>query len=137
MTICIRRILMACAAAVALHPVSVQGCEYYAEHFIIGHPWSDPAPAQSPAVPVYMHFEQIEADDRFIGASTPVAARVELRGATELRLRSGSEVELEAGHAHLVLIDTSTALHFGRQYPLALEFERAGVVEVEFIVGEH
>jgi len=132
---------LALAMAVCAGFAPTWGHEYYANHFQIIHPWSQPAPARASGVAIFMEFTQVESADRLLGASTSVAGRVEFvqpAGHEQgIVLEPGREVSLGPTSAHLVMHDLNTQLHYGRQYPLTLLFEKAGTVEVEFIVGEH
>lgn len=94
-----------------------------------------------------MEFTQISSADRLLGAFTPVADRVELIQSTErsaqvaaeqrIELEPGRDVSLSPTTGHLVMRGVNTQLHEGRQYPLTLIFEKAGAVDVEFVVGDH
>lgn len=143
-----RRILRtAMAATLCAAFVPAWACEYYAEHFQIIHPSSTPAASGASSVVISMEFTQISSADRLLGAFTPVADRVELIQSTERSAQVASELgtELEPGHdvtlspasGHLVMRGVNTQLHEGRQYPLTLIFEKAGAVDVEFVVGDH
>jgi periplasmic copper chaperone A len=135
-----RRLLGAALATSLCAAFSPAGaCEFYAEHFQIVHPTAKPASSSESGVAIFMEFIQVEAADRLVGASTSVANRVEVRKLTEagIELKPGSDLTLDATTGHLVLHDLTTQLHEGRQYPLTLIFEKAGAVDVEFIVGDH
>ena len=87
------------------------------------------------------------AADRLIGASSPVAARVELHvhlnegGVMKMREVKGYDVpakgdfELKPGGAHLMFIDIKRPFKEGEKIPVRLKFEKAGDVPAEFHVG--
>jgi copper(I)-binding protein len=85
--------------------------------------------------------------DRLLGASSPVAARVELHvhinegGVVKMREVPGYDVpargafELKPGGAHLMFMDVRRPLKEGEKVPVKLRFEKAGEVSAEFHVG--
>jgi periplasmic copper chaperone A len=85
--------------------------------------------------------------DRLMGADTPLAQRVELhehvmsgaamsmRHRADLRLEPGADLVLAPGGTHMMLFGLSRPLKPGDRFPLILEFERAGAVTVEVVVG--
>src|SRR5712664_4917650 len=96
----------------------------------------------------YMTIRNLSASpDRLVGASSPVAARVQthvtVREGEVFRMRevkgydvpaSGS-FELKPGGAHLMLVDVKRPLKEGGKVPVTLRFKRAGEVKTEFHVG--
>jgi periplasmic copper chaperone A len=81
--------------------------------------------------------------DRLLGASTPLARRVEIHGADMSqgvnRMRPldgvavavGSLVEFKSGGAHLMLLGLSKPLQAGMVIPLTLRFQRAGSIALQ------
>ena len=86
------------------------------------------------------------APERLLGASSPLAGRVELHtSSTEdgvMRMRpldgiavpAGGEVTLRPGGMHLMLLELRQPLRAGDRVPLTLRFERAGEVAAELTV---
>jgi len=87
--------------------------------------------------------------DRLVSASTPRAERVELhtmrideQGVMRMRelangmpLPPGREVAMAPGRGeHLMLINLRQPLKAGERFPLVLQFERAGKIQVEIVV---
>ncbi len=84
--------------------------------------------------------------DRLLGASAPVADRVELHSMTMdgdvMRMRevdaidvpAGQKVELKPGGYHLMLMGLKRPLQAGTHFPLKLRFERGGEVTIEMKV---
>ncbi|PXW98088.1 hypothetical protein C7444_103182 [Sphaerotilus hippei] len=113
----------------------------------IDHPYAVPTPAGASTGAVYFrHLDNRSAHaDRLKGGRTPVAARVtvhemrmdgevmrmsalpglDLPAGTGLPMRQGS------GRYHLMLEGLKRPLKEGDRFPLVLEFERGGAVEVE------
>lgn len=130
------------ALALALAPVAapVAAHDYYTPHFQIVHPWTDPAVAGAQTLGLFMDFVQIEKDDRLLSASSPVADKIAVRVPAETAMPSvplpaGQDVVLAPEGPHLVMQGIRKDLPFGSQHPLVLVFEKAGTVEVEFVVG--
>jgi hypothetical protein len=86
--------------------------------------------------------------DRLLGATTPVAARVELhtmavdaQGVMRMREIDGialaphARIEMGPGSGmHLMLVGLKEPLKDGSSFPMTLRFERAGAVEVTVVV---
>jgi hypothetical protein len=86
--------------------------------------------------------------DRLLGATTPVAARVELhtmavdaQGVMRMREIDGialaphARIEMRPGSGmHLMLTGLKVPLKEGSSFPMTLRFERAGTVEVTVVV---
>ena len=107
--------------------------------------WSRATPPGAKVGAGYMKISASVAD-RLIGASSPVAARVELHVSEQkgdvMRMRQvkaydipvGGVFELSPGGAHLMLVDLKAPLMAGAKVPLTLRFEKAGEVKVELQV---
>jgi copper(I)-binding protein len=86
--------------------------------------------------------------DKLVRASTPAAARVEIhtmsvdaQGVMRMREVDGialapkARVQMKPGAGlHLMLIDLKVPLKEGASFPMTLQFERAGSVEVNVVV---
>jgi copper(I)-binding protein len=105
--------------------------------------WSRALPPVSQNGAVYLVLKNYAAaPDRLMGASSPVAERVEVHGhemeggmmtmrrVEAVALNPGEYVRLEPGGTHLMLIGLKQPLKQGEQIPLTLEFETASAVEV-------
>ena len=131
---------LACAALAAQ---TAQAHGFRLGAIAIGHPW---ARATAPGQPIgggYLTLDnQGKSGDRLLGASTAVAARVELHSMTMdgdvMRMRAldaidlpaGRSVALKPGGTHLMLVGLKAPLKAGEKFPLKLRFEKAGEVEV-------
>ncbi len=105
--------------------------------------WSPALPPVSENGAVYLTLKNYgDAPDRLMGASSPVAAQVEIHGHTmegglmtmrpvkSLPLNPGEYVKLEPGGRHLMLIGLKRPLKEGDQIALTLEFEKAPALEI-------
>jgi len=138
--------LLACAAcAVAAHGATVGD-------IAIGHPYATPSIAGTSNGAAYLASIENKgaAGDRLVRASTPMASRVEVhrvdldaQGVMRMREIDGvalapkAKVQMKPGGGlHLMLIGLKEPLKEDATFPMTLEFERAGKVEVKVIVGQ-
>lgn len=113
---------------------------------VLEHPWSPATPNGAPTAAAYMSIENSgRSDDRLLGGSSPVAAKVEVHemsmahGIMSMRALSGGlaipagkSVNLEpAANYHLMISGLKSALKEGTELPLTLHFAIAGDVRVE------
>ena len=118
----------------------------------IGHPYATPSIAGSPNGAAYLASIENKgaAADRLVRASSPMASRVEIhtmnvdaQGVMRMREIDGialapkAKVQMKPGMGlHLMLIGLKEPLKEDASFPMTLEFERAGKVEVKVIVGQ-
>ena len=137
--------LLGCA--LSLWPDLSGAHEYRVAGLKIEHPWSR---ATAPGVPVGVGYlvlvnESAKADE-LIGASSPLAAQVEIHvtreegGMTRMRrvervpLPPGTTVRFAPGGTHLMLTGLKRPLAAGEKVPLLLRFAGAGEQRVELEV---
>lgn len=108
----------------------------------IDQPWLRASLGSVPTSAAYMTIRS-DRPDRLLGASTPLAQRVELHNQMEhagvaqmrpvetLAIDPRSPVVLQPGGLHLMLIGLKERLIEGQAGPLVLTFERAGRVEIQ------
>ena len=115
----------------------------------IRHPWSRATPAGAKVGVGYMEIRNRgKQAERLLGASSPVAQRVEMhvtrregeviqmRQVESFPIPARQRIELQPGGGHLMLVDLARPLKKGERVPLTLRFERAGEVEIEMEVQE-
>jgi len=86
--------------------------------------------------------------DRLLSITSPVAGDVQLHEMamendvmkmraleTGIDIPAGATVELKPGGLHIMFMDVKEPFKEGRRFPATLVFEKAGPVEVEFVVG--
>ena len=142
------RVLSAAFAAFALACAMPAGAHDYALAALrIVHPYARATP---PGADVGGAFVTIDnkgsAADRLLGASSPVASRVELHtmamdnGVMRMHevpaidLPPGGEVQLKPGGLHMMLVGLKAPLAAGSSVPLRLTFEHAGSIDVDVAV---
>lgn len=138
-------LLFVAALAVA---VPALAHEYSVGALRIGHPWSRPSPVGAPAGAGYMTVTNTgSTEDRLTGGSTPVAARLEIHemsmtgGVMKMRpvtgglvIPAGDTATLAPGGYHVMFIGLKAPLKVGDHVPATLQFQKAGSVEVDFLV---
>ena len=118
----------------------------------IGHPYATPSIPGTTNGAAYLALIENKGAvaDRLVRASTPAAARVEIhtmnvdaQGVMRMREIEGialapkEKVQMKPGAGlHLMLIGLKEPLKEDATFPMTLEFERAGKVEVKVIVGQ-
>ena len=112
-------------------------------------PWSRPLPAVSANGAAYMTLmNKGDTPDRLLSVSTPAAKKAEIHNHTmegglmrmrpvgALDITPGDATVLQPGGMHVMLMGLTEPLVEGRSFPLTLNFERAGSVEVKVMIFE-
>jgi copper(I)-binding protein len=146
-----KTLLGALAAALAIAGVQAQAHDYKAGGVRVGHPYATPSIPGAPNGAAYLATLENGGAiaDRLLRASTPVAARVELHtmamdgGVMRMREVEGvpigpkETVTMRPGQGfHLMLMQLKAPLKAGDTFPLTLEFEKGGKVEVRVDVQQ-
>jgi hypothetical protein len=133
-------------AALAIAPAVAQ--DYKAGAIKIEAPWLRATPSGAKVAGGYMKLYNTGSEaDRLVGGSASVAGGFEVHemrmdGSVMtmrelpdgLELPPGKSVELKPGSYHLMLTDLKQKLKEGDKVKGTLQFEKAGKVEVEYIV---
>lgn len=128
---------LSCSAALAAH-------EYSAGDLHIEHPWARELPPNAPVGAAYfvIHNKSVEAD-RLISAQSPIADKAELhthvhvgevmkmQRIESVALPAGGEARFAPGGNHVMLFGLKQPLVAGEEFPLTLQFEKAGTLEVQ------
>ena len=109
----------------------------------IDRPWSFALPPVSPNGAAYFRIENRgQASDRLVSVHSPIADRAEIHthemdgGVMTMRrvhwveAPAQGEVTFGPGGLHVMLLGLKEPLVAGERYPLVLEFEKAGTIEV-------
>jgi len=110
---------------------------------VIRQAWSRATIASVDTGAVYLEIDNAgQAADRLVGVSTPVAAMAhlhmtEMQGNTAsmkamdgVDIPAGGKVVLQPQKSHVMLMGLSAPLKKGTSFPLTLEFEKAGKIDV-------
>ena len=143
---------LAGAAALALALTSAAAWAHGANagDIAIAHPFATPSLAGTTSGAAYLATLENTGTsaDKLVRASTPVAARVEIhtmavdaQGVMRMREIDGialapkAKVQMRPGTGmHLMLVGLKEPLKEGATFPMTLQFERAGTVEVKVVV---
>lgn len=111
-------------------------------------PWTRATPPGAKVGAGFMQLRSAGAADRVVGASSPLAGRVEMhvtiREGDVMKMRevkafdvpAGGTFELKPGGAHLMLMDLKGAFKQGDKVPLTLKLEKGGELKLELSVEE-
>jgi periplasmic copper chaperone A len=138
----------AVALALAWSSASAHAHDYKAGGLLIDHPWARATPQGTTVGAGYLTVRNRgKTADRLLSAATPIAGKVEIHqmavkdGVATMRpveggipIAPGKSIELKAGGYHLMLMDLKEPLKAGEKVPGSVVFEKAGKVEVEFVV---
>jgi len=109
-------------------------------------PWTRATPPGAKVGAGFMQLRNAGAADRVVGASSPVAGRVEMhvtmregdvmkmREVKSYEIPAGGSFELKPGGAHLMLMDLKRPLKQGEKLPLTLKLEKGGELKLELSV---
>jgi len=124
-----------------LLPWSAGAHDYLTPNFRIVHPWAMPSAASDTSAGVFLHFDEITADDSLIGAHSSAADKVEIRRADKtlkaVDLPAGKRVDLNPWGTHLMLVGLKGPLELGRTYPLTFVFKSSAEIRTQISVGGH
>lgn len=138
------------AAAAALAASTLSHAQHYTAGDIhVYDVFARPTVSHQPTGGAYAGLENTgKTADKLVAASSPVAKRVEIHTMSmdgnvmkmkevgEIELKPGAEIVMKPGDGyHLMLIGLTQRLKAGETFPMTLEFEKAGKVEVTVQVG--
>ena len=129
----------AIGAAAALAPIAASAHSYKLGSLQIGHVWAKPAAKGADAIVYGPIFNTASDPAALEGASSPVAAKTELRSAAdgankrldEIALPPGKPVALAPWREHIVLTGLKKPLKSGDAVDLDLDFGKAGKLSVK------
>jgi len=141
------RLVAICAILLALESNSFAD-DYHAGALRIDHPWSRAVPKGANVAGGYLVIENGgNMPDRLLGGTSEISGRVEIHEMTMeggvmkmrplaggLEIAPGNKVTLDPGGLHLMFFDLKTPPVEGKPFKAKLNFEKAGNVDVEFVV---
>jgi copper(I)-binding protein len=141
-----RRIL-ALALGAALLAGAAQAHSFVVGALDIGHPWSRPAAQGGNGAGFLSVTSRSKVGDRLVSVASPISARVEIHESMVmdgkammhprpggLPVPAGGKAEMKPGGWHLMFIGLKKPLAIGDRFPATLTFQKAGKVQVEFVV---
>jgi copper(I)-binding protein len=120
----------------------------FAADIKIDDAWARPTLGQARNGAAYLTITTTGAPDRLVAASAPVAGKTELHTMTmnnnvmqmrpvdAIQVTPGTDVKLQPGGLHVMLLDLKSPLKPGDKFPLTLKFERGGEVQVQVEVRQ-
>lgn len=112
-------------------------------HITVKQPWARATPGGAKIGAAYMALSNNgDTSDRLLGAATPVATQVQFHRHTEkdgisrmrevktVEIAPHAEVAMKPGGMHVMLVGLKQSLKEGDTFPLTLQFERAGRIEI-------
>lgn len=141
-------IRFAAAIAAVVITTSAIAQEFRVGSIKIELPWIRATPTGAKVAGGFMRIENTgTVPDRLIGGSVAVAGRFEVHEMTMidnvmkmrelaggLEIKPGHSVELRPGSYHVMFVDLQGTLKEGDKIKGTLRFERAGAVDVEYVV---
>ena len=116
----------------------------------IDHPWSRAVPKGATVAAGYLTITNTGTEpDRLMSGSTPVAGKFEIhemsvdsKGVMRMRpvpaggvvIKPGETVELKPQSSHIMMTGLKQPIEKGKPFKGSLVFEKAGTVEVDFVV---
>lgn len=127
---------------------SASAHDFKAGSLELKHPWSALAPPVAPVLGGYLTIVNTGPEpDRLVGGATDMSERLEVHesslvdGVARMRpakqgleIAPGGTLKLQPGGTHIMLVNPSMRPKEGEKFKATLQFERAGSVEVEFLV---
>lgn len=137
-----RRTLLAALATLALAGPALAH-SYKGGTVMVGHPWALPSAGGEGTAFVAL-LNNGGQPDRLLSAATPIAAKVQIRDLVQgkptpvdsLQVKPKAPIPMRPGARDLLLTGLKQPLKLGDKFPLTLEFEKGGTVEVEVFVEE-
>ena len=135
----------------AFNPAFARAQDVKAGALVISHPWVRPTPPGAPTAAGYLTFtNRGPSPDRLLGGSSPEVGDIQVHEmsmtgnimrmrpiAGGLVIAAGQSVVLTpGGDRHLMLIGPKHPLKPGDRVPATLRFEKAGTVNLTFVVHE-
>jgi hypothetical protein len=141
-----KSILLAAAFAIVVSSASAH--EYKAGSIEIKHPWARATPKGAAVAAGYMKLINTGKEpDRLIGGTNSDSEKFEIHemsmdnGVMKMRMlpkgieiKPGETVEFKPGSYHLMFVGLKEPFEKGKRVKGTLQFEKAGTVEVEYVV---
>lgn len=120
-----------------------------ANSIVVEQPWARATPPGAKTGAAYLTVvNNGTTADRLLGATTPLADKVEFHKETEesgvsrmrevpsVEVQPGARVSLKPGEMHMMMVGLKQPLKEGQNLPLTLQFEKAGSIAVTAAIGK-
>lgn len=141
-----KKLLTVAAIAICISTSAIAN-DYKAGPIEIGTPWSRATPKGAQTAIGYMSIKNNgNTPDRLVGGSFDVAGHFQLhtmtmengiakmRELSDIEIKPGQTIEFKPGGSHVMFIDLKRPLSKGEHVNGTLVLERAGTVNIEYIV---
>lgn len=121
--------------------------DYSVGELQIAHPWSRAMPPNAATGAAYFVVHNNGSrEDRLLAVSTPQASKAEMHTMVQIGemmkmqaldsvgIPPGGDAKFAPGGSHVMLFGLRKPLVAGERFPLTLQFEKAGKVDVEVVV---
>jgi copper(I)-binding protein len=136
------------AGLLAISASAANATDYKVGTLEIDNPWSPAVPRGATVAAGYMTIKNTGTEpDRLVGGSTPLAGKFEIHQMTMdkgvmtmrplpdgLEIKPGATVELKPSAYHIMIMGLTQPIERGKPFKASLTFEKAGPVDVEFMV---
>lgn len=143
-----KKITFAMAVALSVAATSAHAHEFKIGTLEIDHPWARATPRGASVAGGYFKIKNTgAAPDRLVGGSSEVGGRFEVHEMTMeggvmrmrqlrngLEIKPGQTIELKPGSYHVMILDLKQPLQKGERFKGTLVFDKAGPVDVEYVV---
>ncbi len=143
-----KSVLAAVLLSVSLFATPSLAHEYKLGSIEVQHPWSWATPTTAPSAGGFLTVvNKGDGPDRLVAVQSPAADQVQIHemkmDGNVMRMReldngvalpAGQTVELKPGGYHVMFIGLKAPFAKGQKVPATLVFEKAGKVDVEFLV---
>lgn len=116
---------------------------------VVEHPWARATPGGAKTGAAYLSLiNHGSSSDRLLGATTPVADKVQFHSTSEengvsrmremhtVEISPGAKLTFSPGGMHIMMVGLKQPLKEGQTLPLTLTFEKAGKVDVTVSVAK-
>jgi copper(I)-binding protein len=116
---------------------------------VVDHPWARATPRGAKTGAVYLTVvNNGRAADRLLGATTPVADKVQFHSVSEengvshmremssVEIGPGAKATFSPGGMHIMVVGLKQPLKEGDTFPITLSFEKAGKRDVTVSIGK-
>ncbi len=136
------------AGLLAISAGAANATDYKVGTLEIDNPWSPAVPRGAKVAAGYMTIKNTGTEpDRLVGGSTPVAGKLEIHQMTMdkgvmtmrplpdgLEIKPAATVEIKPSSFHIMIMGLKQPIERGKPFKASLTFEKAGPVDVEFMV---
>jgi periplasmic copper chaperone A len=144
-----KKTLLTCGAVLTLFAANLGFAQSYkAGEIEVMRPWTWNTPPGAKVGGAFFTLKNGKGDDKLLRAQSPVAGKTEIhthvndngvmrmRAISHIEIGAGKSVELKPGSYHIMFFDLKKQFANGEKFPLTLEFEKAGKVQVEVVVED-